>query len=478
MASKTTLNAKNLKALGVDRLADLLIEITTGNAAAKRRIRLELAGQNGPDEVAREVRKRLATSARSQSFVDWHKHRALVEDLETQRKAITDVVGPADPDEALELLWRLIDLAPGLYERTDDSSGGVGDVFRQAVCDLGVVADHAKSDPDALAARVFDALCRNDYGQYDGLIETLGPALGESGLASLKARFVDWQREPLPKTRADKDRRIIGYGSMGAIYADELEARSKERTIGTALEQIADAQGDVDGYIAQQAKEAKAMPRVAADIANRLLDAGRSKEALAATDAVDRKRHFGGYNPCHPEWEDARLAALEALGCKDDAQALRWAIFESRLNIEKLRDYLKKLPDFEDIEAERKAISLAFDHPDAYDALSFFLHWPDPGKAAELVLRDERDWNGDLYFILTPASEALADAHPLAATKLLRAMITFSLDEGRYKRYRHAARHLIECKRLAEKIDEFGALRRRAELPKAVMFSTAQSARP
>ncbi|SBW14717.1 hypothetical protein BR10RB9215_C11555 [Brucella sp. 10RB9215] len=32
MASKTTLNAKNLEALGAKRLAELLIEISTGNA--------------------------------------------------------------------------------------------------------------------------------------------------------------------------------------------------------------------------------------------------------------------------------------------------------------------------------------------------------------------------------------------------------------------------------------------------------------
>jgi hypothetical protein len=43
MASKTTLNANNLAALGADRLADLMLEITKGNAGAKRRLRLELA---------------------------------------------------------------------------------------------------------------------------------------------------------------------------------------------------------------------------------------------------------------------------------------------------------------------------------------------------------------------------------------------------------------------------------------------------
>jgi hypothetical protein len=47
MAAKTTLNARNLEALGAKRLAELLIDLSTGDAAAKRRLRLELAGTNG-----------------------------------------------------------------------------------------------------------------------------------------------------------------------------------------------------------------------------------------------------------------------------------------------------------------------------------------------------------------------------------------------------------------------------------------------
>jgi len=82
VASKKTLNAKNLEAPGAHRLAELLIEISTGDAAAKRRLRLELAGAQRPAEVGREVRKQLATIGRSRSFVDWHKRKALVDDLE------------------------------------------------------------------------------------------------------------------------------------------------------------------------------------------------------------------------------------------------------------------------------------------------------------------------------------------------------------------------------------------------------------
>ena len=85
MAGKSTLNAKNLEALGVERLAELLVEISMGNAAAKRRLRLELAGAANPADLAKEIRKRLATIARSKSFVDWQNRRRLIDDLEAQR---------------------------------------------------------------------------------------------------------------------------------------------------------------------------------------------------------------------------------------------------------------------------------------------------------------------------------------------------------------------------------------------------------
>ena len=63
MAAKTALNAKNLEALGLERLTELLIEISVGNAAAKRRLRVELADAQSLAELAREVRRRLTIIA-------------------------------------------------------------------------------------------------------------------------------------------------------------------------------------------------------------------------------------------------------------------------------------------------------------------------------------------------------------------------------------------------------------------------------
>ncbi|MBX6370489.1 MAG: hypothetical protein IRZ04_21165 [Rhodospirillales bacterium] len=66
------------EALGAKRLAELLIGIAEYDAAAKRRLRLELTARAAPESVAAEARKRLGQIARAPSFVDWRKVRDLV----------------------------------------------------------------------------------------------------------------------------------------------------------------------------------------------------------------------------------------------------------------------------------------------------------------------------------------------------------------------------------------------------------------
>src|SRR3954465_8570118 len=67
--AKTAVNPKNLEALGAARLAELLVEITAVDAAAKRRLRLELAAAKSPGDLAKGVRNGLTTIARSRSLV-------------------------------------------------------------------------------------------------------------------------------------------------------------------------------------------------------------------------------------------------------------------------------------------------------------------------------------------------------------------------------------------------------------------------
>ncbi|WP_299134373.1 DUF6880 family protein [uncultured Amaricoccus sp.] len=450
MASKTTLNAKNLEALGAERLAQLLIEISTGDAAAKRRLRLALAGTHGPKEAAREITKRLTSIARARAFVDWQNRKPLVKDLETQRSAIMEQIAPRDPREALALLWRFMGLATPIFERCDDGSGIVIDIFHQACADLGEVARAAAPDPEALARQVLDALRGNGFGQYDGLIDIIAPALGPGGVARLKELVEDLGRTPVP-VPPKSEWHAVGWGSGGTRYAHEMEEHARRSTVEMALKDIADAQGDVDGFIAQYDPKTRKVPKIAAEIARRLLAAGRAAEALGFIERAEVKE--ARWIPA--EWQDARLGVLEALDRKDEAQAFRWACFARDLSVEHLRAYLKRLPDFDDIEAEERAMAHAAAHPGLLPALGFFLDWPSPDHAARLLIDRHGEIDGDHYEFLVPAAEALSDRHPLAATLALRAMIDFTLSKARSKRYGYAARHLASCADLAGRIENF-----------------------
>src|SRR5690606_38319881 len=125
------------------------------------------------------------------------------------------------------------------------------------------------------------------------------------------------------------------------------------------------AQGDVDTFISQYDAEARTVPAIAAEIARRLLVAGRVDEALRAIEAaVHRRSDWPDFH-----WEDARIEVLDALGRRDDAQAARWSCFERALSLEHLRAYLSRLPDFDDVEAEERALGHVERHGSLVEAL-------------------------------------------------------------------------------------------------------------
>ena len=452
MASETTLNARNLALLGTERLAELLLELATGDAAAKRRLRLELVGRTGGGGVAAEVRKRLASIAKSRSFLDWRKVKPLAQDLELQRTAIMAHVSPTRPAEAFDLLWRLIELAPSIYERCDDSNGTIGTIIALASTDLGGVAAQAKLEPHDLAERIFGGVCSNDYGQFDGVIALVADALGHEGLGLLKAKFDDLAAKR-PAKAPGANHRVIGIGPRGPIFESDYQTNRDARIVQKALTQIADALGDVDGYAASFSAEECANPAVAAQIAERLLSANRASDAMAALSVAESTFRQGGH---WPDWQRVWIDTLDGLGRSVEAQEVRWAVFERSLNAAYLRAHLKRLPDFDDEEAEIRALAHVAQSKSVHQALAFLVDWPAHARAAELVLTRHRELDGDQYGLLTNAAEALDAKHPLAATLVLRSMITFSLERAKHSRYGHAARHLQTCEYLAKRVEDFG----------------------
>ena len=447
MASKKTVTLDNLMALGAERLAAILVELAEGDADVKRRLRLELAAQAGDDTIAAAIGKRITALRSARAFIDWQRRRDFVKDLDLQRAMIVDRVAHTRPDLALNLMWRFMDLAEPVLNRVDDSNGSVGEVFRAACEDLGTIAARAKPDPVGLADQVLAAVLTNDYGVFDGLVTIILPALGEVGAARLKERL-----DKELATRSGK----AGERDYGALV------------VRTALQALADGQSDVDAYLAVIPPEERRLTFQGAQIGIRLLAAGRAIEALAALEQSmptpseakalrDDALHMIGGVP-DDAWEAAYIEALEATGRREEAQRLRWAAFEERLSADRLRAYLKRLPAFDDVEAEEHAMRHALGFRSFSAALTFFADWPDQARVAQLVVARASEIDGNQYYLLDPSARMVEGKHPLAATLLRRAMIEDTLDGAKSTRYKHAARHLLECRSLAASIQEFGTV--------------------
>ena len=328
-------------------------------------------------------------------------------------------VEAAEPEDAARKLLAVVrDRAPTRF--------GL-EAFRQAGAELGRLwALLPARDPAALAGEVLALLDADGYGVTDQLLAAASPALGPDGRADLGRRLQE-QLAALPPPRSRDD--FGGWHGRGVL--------------SFRLCELADLEGDVDAFIAA-AEAGGRIENRAGDIAVRLIAYGRAAEALAWLDRAPG-RHEGE----ELVLADLRIAALDALGRKVDAQALRWTLFERWLSAAHLRAYLRGLPDFDDVEAEDRAVAHALAHSDRNLALSFLAGWPNLEAANRLVRDHFAELEGRDYGRLRPAAEALAERYPAAATLLHRALAKDVLQRASSRQYQYAARDVRSCEGLA-----------------------------
>lgn len=427
--SRKTVSAANLADLGAERLAAILISEAEDDPALKRRLRMELAGEVGAEHLAAELAKRLTAIETRRSRVHWRKYKGFVRELELIRQMITGPLAEQDASLALDHFMQFLELANGLFELVDDSRGEVEAVFDRAVEGAGVLA--SRVHPGASwVERVAALLATDDEQLFGDLLSELAPHLAPELLERLRVRLAEVQagrRRPAPSLRK-------------------------------ALQAIADAKGDPDAYAATISDSEAKLPFAGAEIGRRLLVAGRVEDALAA---LARSAPPSGARTLLPgvrEWEEVYILALEADGQTELAQEERWAAFQRRLDPERLRGFLRKLADFDDVEAQDRAFTFAHQFPHFTEALAFFTAWPAAGEAAALVMRRPGDVNPDKPEVLEPAVRLLEARHPAAASLLLRAMIGDTLRWGRSDRYKDAQRQLAELGALAPQVGDWGAL--------------------
>jgi hypothetical protein len=404
-AARKTLSTANLVELGAERLADLLVEATSGNANLKRRLKLELAGEVGAADLALEIDKRLTTLAAAKTRVSWRKRPDMIEDLTLHLRAIVDRLAGMEAPLAMDRLVRWFDLYPGLALRVKDPKGELSALFFEAAEDLAAVASAA--GPDVAGPVLFEAL-QTRLSDWGGWVGRAAPILSEALAKDLL------------------DRLTIG------------RARPTGR-LALVVRKLADRAGDVQAWADAIPDDDRVKPVIGAEIARRMAEAGRVVDARAALDAsrprapVSAKWSLKVGPAPEPEpsdaWDTAEIAVLEAEGDLAAAQGRRWALFERTLSDAPLRAFIGRLADFDDVEALDRAHAVAAGWADAARGLGFLMNWPALREAAAMVMARSDDLR------LGPEETALwagrlEGRYPNAALLLVRARARMLTRQG------------------------------------------------
>ncbi|MDP4026239.1 hypothetical protein Q8W71_26795 [Methylobacterium sp. NEAU 140] len=445
-ARRTTPSPETLAALGPDRLIDLILGETARNPAFRKLVTAALTALQGPDAVAAMVDRRLAALESAHGYIDWQKRRAFAADLDATVTVILKELRPLDPDAALARLRRFLGGADAVLNRVDDASGAVQGIYERAGEALvEIAAALPPAEAGGFAASLVPSVAADPFGPLGGLLGDLIPGLADAALATLDAALAE----------------AATSATGGARSGSGLGTDARRARILRLRQAVADRRGDADAFIAL-GRACGSEPDGAA-VARRLLAAGRAAEAL---DWVRRPAEGGariltrgdlvaGLDRGGRERErlGLEIEILDALGRGSEAQALRWARFETELDAPMLRAHLAKLPDFEDDEALARALDHVAAFPDPHRALHFLVAWPDLARAARLVRERAGAWRGEHYPVLAPAADALAQDHPVAATLLYRRLLDEILRAGHSGAYAHAARYWLELDALAARLE-------------------------
>lgn len=440
----TKISLKSLEALGAEKLAALVFDEASGNAAFKRRITAAIAAQSGPGAVVKLIDRRLSGLDRARSFMDWDKSRRFAEDLAAVLSSIVQELGPADAETGMDRLLRFLATHHVVFQRVDDSSGHVQGVYEEGITALGPLA--ARLSPDAasmLPARIMEALGEMDHGYLPRVANQVIPHLPP---AALEAWESDLARRTAERDAAEADQRASGRW----FYSMTDQWRRMRQS-------IARAQGRLDHLISlEREKPERSQDRLG--IAALLHETGRLGEALEWVREGGPYAHatlFGLAEDDAPDDSPAvRQALLEAailkdMGRKAEGSQALWDHFARTLAPDILRAHMKTLPDFDDIEAEERAMALALDHTDAKAALRFFLAWPRHDLAGQVIIAHRDLWSGSDWHILPGIAATLEHEQPLAATILYRVLLDDILARARSKAYGHGAKYLAALDRLA-----------------------------
>lgn len=405
-----------LMAQGAEYLANKIIAISEYDELLAKELDF-LILKAEPKKLAKKINQIINGIIKNKNFVPWHKEYEFMRQLNQVLEVIENDLMPNDYSLAVDVIEKLFAVDEQIIEKVDGSNGCVGGFYHNLSELWGKVWLLADSSGlDILPKKIYDLLKDNSYGTRDDIIQYSAKALGKNGLDILEKLIKDHEND------------FKSY-SLASMYQD-----------------IADGLGDVDKYVAAIENYSSINEDTVCDIAKRLIAKWRSKEAIdwllhkPENIELNLSSPKIAYSPGLKRYN----LLLEAWGLEnmlEEAEKLRWALFEKTLSKAYYDDLLKYKSADASEEVKARAFSFATESykDDITTVLIFLNEIQEFAEIAKIINKNYKELNGENYHFYRPLSKTLASAgYPLAACLLRRKLIDSILERATSKYYKYA----------------------------------------
>jgi len=382
-----------------------------------------------PEEAKKRFKAKLTGLKRRRKFIDWRAAPDFARELEVILATLHE--GVDDPRVGLELVGEFFACDHAVFERCDDSSGLIGDVFRYDARNLFVAYASKCTDKSLVCDLLLRLYEHDDYGVRTELVAKASEFLPQKELCALAAEL--WERakgEPPDSYEAGKW--WIGVELLARQMGDPGLFEKAKLTANPELSspmcmQIAEVYLENDD------------PEMALFWMERVPSMDRFR-----VDARDRLLY----------------SIYERLGDREKMTETAWRLFRNCRSRSTLDMLLQALGESErERVIEEQVEPIMGSATLSYDDAAFLVDMGRLDDAEEYLFSHRDRLDGDLYQFLLPLAKVLEEGgRSLGATLVYRSLLESILDRAQSRYYHHGVRYLRKLDALSPALKDWRGL--------------------
>ncbi len=417
----TKADRSKLIALGVEALADVLLELSLANPDVDDRIKRLLAT---PEQNVKRYKDKLASLKRSRSFISWREAGAFVDQLEHMLNDLD--AGICDPWVGVELVGKFFEADAAIFNRCDDSSGNIGNVFRFTAANQFVSFASRCEHKEKIADLVIKLNRQDDYGLRDCLFARASEYLPVGVMRAMIQQL--W------------------------ILSEQAADTSPMRHWNFAIQSLAKQLNDAPLF--ENAKRAFGETSVAGwiEIAQVYFKAGDPQMALSRLENISTTESYMLSERLH-----LLVEIHHQLGNLKEETEYAWIIFKTYHSVDSLERLLAVIGAEQRDNVINDEIRVISQKPTlSYADASFMLSVERIDELEHYLLQRIDQLDGNLYSTLVKYAEAFEQRDKLVMSSLIyRALVDSILARALSKYYHHAVKYLKKLDNIALRITDW-----------------------